>query len=144
MLICILVRCRGKPHAVSPDGVLAPREASQIELREDLEDRLKEYSDHHRPGAMLPTCNTGGPSERRASVLQILEQRSQARPRPPQAAAAVDARIQAACQRRHFLSGPRADPESAQRFLDAYRHSPAPLAPPEGVAATSAGDLALT
>ena len=65
-------------------------------------------------------------------------------PWPPQATAAVDARIQAACQRRHFLSGPRADPESTQRFLNAYRHSPAPLASPEGVDATSAGDLALT
>jgi len=40
MLICIQVRYRRKPREVSPDGVLATREASQVE-RYDLEWKVR-------------------------------------------------------------------------------------------------------
>jgi hypothetical protein len=49
-------------------------------------------------------------AERRASVLQILEQRPRAGSRPPQGAAAADARLQERCQRRYVLQGPCAHP----------------------------------
>jgi site-specific DNA recombinase len=74
----------------------------------------------------------------------VLRPHHRARPRPPQAATAPDARVQAARLGRQPDARPRPGPEPAERLLLAHRPGPAPAAFGGRLAAARPRDLSAT